>query len=95
MSRNGSMFPDESRTLMPYCFIVADAASVGAISCIIAFLSAVPASLPVRPTFVSMARLVIRSSVCCPVALNAKPAAWKPCERSVIEAALAFAPAAS
>ena len=89
------MFPCASRTLMPYCAMVFAASLVGAISCSMAFLSAVPASLPVRPTFVSIAKLAIRSAVLCPVALNAKPACLKPSERSVMLAALAFAPAAS
>ena len=89
------MLPCASRTLMPYWAIVAAAASVGAMSCSMTFLSAVPASEPVRPTFVSIARLAIRSLVLCPVALNAKPACLKPSERSVMLAALAFAPAAN
>ena len=89
------MLPCASRTLMPYWAMVFAAASVGAMSCNMAFLSAVPASEPVRPTFVSMARPEIRSAVLCPVALNAKPACLKPSERSVMLAALAFAPAAS
>ena len=95
ISRKGNMLPCASRTLMPYWFMVLAAASVGAMSCSIAFLSAVPASLPVKPTFVSMARPEIRSAVLWPVALNAKPACLKPSERSVMLAALAFAPAAS
>ena len=95
MSTSGIMFPLASKMSMLYAAIASLAFCVGPYNCVNIFLSAVPASVPLSPTLVKMARLAARSSTFCPAAAKAKLPCAKPSAKSPMSAALALAAAAN